>query len=1286
MSGIFDQVINYTPNSLITGGVIYKGTWSAATNTPTLVSPTDSTTLGSYYVVSEAGTRFSLDFNIGDWVISNGSTWQKVDNTDAVSSVFTRTGAVVAANGDYTASNITNVPSGNISAVTVQAALNELDGDISAAQEILTATVTNAESTAITRGQVVYVFSATGNRISVKLASNASEATSSKTFGVVTDASIAAGTTGLVTCVGTVSNLSIGSFTDGQTVYLGTAGAFTSTKPSAPAHLVYVGFIERANAGNGELYVKIQNGYELDELHDVAITGTPAAGSFIIRDATNSLWKNATLTAGTNIAVTNADAAVTVGLTGTVAVANGGTGVTTSTGSGNNVLSTSPTITSPTITGGALNGTLGATTPSTVAGTTGTFSSTVSGTTITANGGTYAAIRSNGSAGGSFQISKASTDYGVFYGNESNTVLDSATSPNLLLQVGGVTKGTFTSTGLNSTAIGATTPSTGAFTTLSATSTISSGVAATTQGYLKLYSTGAGAREANLYSPAGGGLQIDTNSNSYPVTINGSQINLSPAGTDRAVVSSTGLAITGTLSTTGAAVLNSSTTSLYGLTVSGDGATYNATIALKRLDSTSASGQISFIGNTGTQASRINWNGPIAASFTHEIGGTVYSSLTSSGLAITGTLSATGNTTIGSGGTAFLTVTNTTGTGGTTINAMGGPSTGNFKSADSADTAATRWTFGRDNQSTGDFVWYENGSARMKISTGGGLAVTGTLSATGNASIGTTSSYGKLTVYDTTNTQIALTDSTLGASYGGAVRGYGVSGLGGYAELGVLDAGTYRKGIRITEQTNSIQFFTASSSTERMRIDSSGNVGIGTASPASKLDVNGNTAITGTLSNTNTITVSGTSATGATSINLNASDYSSTFTSSSLYQNGNSATGTTCGLANAGLGSLYFQNVSNALIWTNSGVSMVFGTSSAERMRINATGLAVTGTTQGSGLFKIGTGTFTTAVNTSGVQFDTSTTNSGIEWVASPSGSGYGHRMTDIDSGAGYAAWKLQGRTNSGTFSTVLQVDGTTGLAVTGALTTTGNATLGTTGAGGGALLLYGGSSGATLAITPSTTSGANGVVYDTSFIAGGSGPHIFKQAGTEYFRISNSGISATGAGTAGQITAISAGATGNAGFRSSFDGSIQAGIEVGDSGTNSGASFAVFRNSGGSVIGNIARVGTTNAVVYNTTSDARLKENLRDFTDSGRLIDGLKPRVFDWKDSDDNGKGVIGFIAQEEHAADPIFAHIGAISVGDNDPTTITKQWQRSDAALIPILVAELQSLRKRLAALESK
>jgi hypothetical protein len=87
-----------------------------------------------------------------------------------------------------------------------------------------------------------------------------------------------------------------------------------------------------------------------------------------------------------------------------------------------------------TVTGGTINNTpIGATTPST-----GAF------TTVTATG----AIKSNGASNGVFQIAVGGTDYGVLYGNATNTVLDSGTSPNLILQTGGATRGQFTSTGL----------------------------------------------------------------------------------------------------------------------------------------------------------------------------------------------------------------------------------------------------------------------------------------------------------------------------------------------------------------------------------------------------------------------------------------------------------------------------------------------------------------------------------------------------------------------------------------------------------------------------------------------------------------------------------------------------------------------------------------------------------------------------------------------------------------------------------------------------------------------
>ena len=213
------------------------------------------------------------------------------------------------------------------------AVLGEVGGNLEVAVgQTLDAFVTNAESVTITKGQAVYLFSATGNRASVKLAFNTSDATSAKTFGVAAE-NITAGGTGLVRCVGVLDGLNLGSYTAGDTLYLGaTAGSLTATKPAAPNHLVYVGLVERANNGNGQLYVRVQNGYELDEIHDVQInSGTLANGQTILYDAATSLWKNANLTAGTGISVTNGASSVTIANTGVTSV-SGTTGRITSSG------------------------------------------------------------------------------------------------------------------------------------------------------------------------------------------------------------------------------------------------------------------------------------------------------------------------------------------------------------------------------------------------------------------------------------------------------------------------------------------------------------------------------------------------------------------------------------------------------------------------------------------------------------------------------------------------------------------------------------------------------------------------------------------------------------------------------------------------------------------------------------------------------------------------------------------------------------------------------------------
>jgi hypothetical protein len=91
------------------GAVTYKGTWNASTNTPTLVS--SQGTQGDYYVVNVAGSTNLdgiTDWQIGDWAIFNGNAWEKVDNTDAVSSVNGQVGTVVltAADVNAAASNV----------------------------------------------------------------------------------------------------------------------------------------------------------------------------------------------------------------------------------------------------------------------------------------------------------------------------------------------------------------------------------------------------------------------------------------------------------------------------------------------------------------------------------------------------------------------------------------------------------------------------------------------------------------------------------------------------------------------------------------------------------------------------------------------------------------------------------------------------------------------------------------------------------------------------------------------------------------------------------------------------------------------------------------------------------------------------------------------------------------------------------------------------------------------------------------------------------------------------
>ena len=150
---------------------------------------------------------------------------------------------------------------------------------------------------AINKGQAVYVTSGDGTNMIVGLASNASEATSSKTMGLL-DATVAINGMANVITEGLLAGLDTSlAGSEGDPVWLGQNGNLIfglANKPYAPNHLVFIGIVTRKQQNNGEIFVKVQNGFELKEIHDVdLITTVPVNGHILGYNGT--LWVNKTI-------------------------------------------------------------------------------------------------------------------------------------------------------------------------------------------------------------------------------------------------------------------------------------------------------------------------------------------------------------------------------------------------------------------------------------------------------------------------------------------------------------------------------------------------------------------------------------------------------------------------------------------------------------------------------------------------------------------------------------------------------------------------------------------------------------------------------------------------------------------------------------------------------------------------------------------------------------------------------------------------------------------------------
>ena len=150
--------------------------------------------------------------------------------------------------------------------------------------------VRNLSGQTINNGTVVKVTGASGNKVTIDLASNTGEYDSSSTFAVVTE-TINNNSTGRVTTEGLVRGLDTSAFTEGVALWLGANGQFTATKPLSPNHLVHIGWVVRSHATEGAIFVKVSNGWEIEELHDVLITSA-ADKDLLAWTALLGVWEN----------------------------------------------------------------------------------------------------------------------------------------------------------------------------------------------------------------------------------------------------------------------------------------------------------------------------------------------------------------------------------------------------------------------------------------------------------------------------------------------------------------------------------------------------------------------------------------------------------------------------------------------------------------------------------------------------------------------------------------------------------------------------------------------------------------------------------------------------------------------------------------------------------------------------------------------------------------------------------------------------------------------------------
>jgi hypothetical protein len=372
--------------SSVAGGLSYQGTWNASTNTPSLASGVG--TNGYYYVVSVDGSTNLdgiTDWKAGDWLLFNGTVWQKIDQSWAIAGANDNITSMTGITGGISSPDFIQFDTtATVTDATGRLYYNDEDMYQTLAFQMNGNVIQHVGeemfyrvrlTAAATKGQVLMFTGTLGasGGLTAAPATGLTFEQSNYLLGVAGESGI---TNDWITVYGfgEVKGVNTSAFTQGQILYYDptVAGGLTATKPSTPNAIATVAAVVHVGTSNGVLFVRPTFGSALGATDGNVRFGTLASGNTLIYDAVDGVWKNANLTDGTGITITEGAGSITVtnagvtsltgttneidvsastgsvtlslpatinanttgnaaNVTGTVAIANGGTGQTSQT-------------------------------------------------------------------------------------------------------------------------------------------------------------------------------------------------------------------------------------------------------------------------------------------------------------------------------------------------------------------------------------------------------------------------------------------------------------------------------------------------------------------------------------------------------------------------------------------------------------------------------------------------------------------------------------------------------------------------------------------------------------------------------------------------------------------------------------------------------------------------------------------------------------------------------------------------------------------------------------------